>query len=76
MLSLLSCSPFIVCCAKLVFLPAVIAWQLFEEVRDKLQAKYHELQVNSSQVRKTNRIVNEFTHGPCWTIIGSVGAAL
>jgi hypothetical protein len=42
-----------VCCAKLVFLPAVIAWQLFEEVRDKLQAKYHELQVNS-QVRRTD----------------------
>lgn len=41
------CSSFVVCCAKLVFLPAVIAWQLFEEVRDKLQAKYHELQVNS-----------------------------
>lgn len=43
----LPCSSFIVCCGKLVFLPAVIAWQVFDEVRDKLQAKYHELQTNS-----------------------------
>lgn len=41
------CSSFLSCCAKLVFLPAVIAWQLFEEVRDKLQAKYHELQISN-----------------------------
>jgi hypothetical protein len=44
------------CCAKLVFLPAVIAWQLFEEVRDKLQAKYHELQV-TNQVRVVLSVV-------------------
>lgn len=48
------CSSFLVCCAKLVFLPAVIAWQLFEEVRDKLQAKYHELQVSNQQVGASN----------------------
>lgn len=35
------------CCAKLVFLPAVVAWQVIEEVRDKLAAKYQELQLNS-----------------------------
>jgi hypothetical protein len=54
MCALPSRSSFIVCCAKLVFLPAVIAWQLFEEVRDKLQAKYHELQVNSSSSSSSN----------------------
>jgi len=44
---LFPCSSFIICCAKLVFLPAVIAWQLFEEVREKLQAKYYELQASN-----------------------------
>lgn len=53
-------SSFLVCCAKLVFLPAVIAWQLFEEVRDKLQAKYHELQVNSSTGSSTQQVRTRF----------------
>eukprot|EP00775_Hariotina_reticulata_P013171 gene13171-13301_t len=43
----LQTSPFITCCAKLVFLPLVILWQLFEEVREKLQSKYSELQAKS-----------------------------
>lgn len=43
------CSSFVVCCAKLLFLPLVIVWQLFEELRDKLQSKYHELQLNKQQ---------------------------
>jgi hypothetical protein len=54
-----------------VFLPAVIAWQLFEEVRDKLQAKYHELQVNS-QVRRANTGFIGVAEGPCWTLFRSL----
>lgn len=38
------CSSFPVCCAKLLLLPLVIAWQVFEEVRDKVSAKYQEIQ--------------------------------
>jgi hypothetical protein len=45
-----ACSSFVVCCAKLLLLPAVIVWQLFEELRDKLAAKYQELQ-QKKQVR-------------------------
>jgi hypothetical protein len=40
-------SSFLVCCAKLAFLPAVILWQLAEEVQEKLLAKYYELQSKS-----------------------------
>jgi hypothetical protein len=40
----------VLCCAKLLLLPAVIVWQLFEELRDKLAAKYQELQ-QKKQVR-------------------------
>eukprot|EP00882_Tetradesmus_deserticola_P026888 GHRQ01029705.1.p1 GENE.GHRQ01029705.1~~GHRQ01029705.1.p1 ORF type:complete len:127 (+),score=41.93 GHRQ01029705.1:607-987(+) len=46
----LQTSSFVVCCTKLLLLPAVIVWQLFEELRDKVAAQYHELQ-QKKQVR-------------------------